>query len=317
MAVNYDDSRFQEVEREKEQALNNVSNTYQSMINSSDAYYQDLRNAVDTNAQKQTEIQQANTDFALEQMEQQKEKAQKDYEKEQRAAYVDYMKQSDKYGANAEQMLAQGLENSGYSATIQQSMYNTYQNRYATARETYNNAVLNYDNNMKEARLSNNAKLAEISANALEKSLQLALQGYQYKNTLLQTKLSAEQQTEQNYYSRWQDVLNQINTENALAEQKRQFNASLNANKQTTAIQKYNDENSQINKENQSYTDTGFELSGYKIYKSGNEYYYQKPDGTYSQLPVIKETKNTITIDDGTVITKNTNNSGGGGGRSF
>lgn len=229
MAVNYNDERFQQVDREKEAALNEVNQTYNTMINNSDAYYQSMQNAVNDYANKQNEIQQANTDFTIEQINQQKDWLQKDYEKEQKGAYVDWRKQSNQYGVNAEQMASAGLSNTGYSESSQVSMYNTYQNRVATARETYLKGVQNYDNGIKEAQLTNNAKLAEIAANALQKNLQLALEGFQYKNSLLQSQLSARQGTEDRYYNRWQNVLSQINTENALAEQQRQFNASLKA----------------------------------------------------------------------------------------
>lgn len=227
MAVDYNDERFQEVNREKDAKLNEINNTYDTMINNSDAYYQDLRNAVDQNAAKQTEIQQANTDFAIKQIEQQKEWADKDYKKEQKAAYTDYQKEINPYGIYAEQNAMSGLAGTGYSEASRVSMYNTYQNRVATARESYNRAIVQYDNGIEEARLTNNAALAEISAKALEKNLELALEGFQYRNDLLQTKISTAQTIENNYYTRWQNVLNQINTENALAEQKRQFDASM------------------------------------------------------------------------------------------
>ena len=80
---------------------------------------------------------------------------------------------------------------------------------------------------IKEAQLSNNSLLAEISYNTLKESLELSLQGFQYKNSLLKEQLQMENETEDRYYSRWKDVLEQINTENALEEQKRQFNLSL------------------------------------------------------------------------------------------
>ena len=106
-------------------------------------------------------------------------------------------------------------------------MYNQYQQRVATARETYTRAVLNYDNAIKDAQLQNNSALAEIAYNALQQQLELSLQGFQYKNNLLQTQLQMQQQTEDRYYQRWQNVLSQINTENALAEQARQFNEQM------------------------------------------------------------------------------------------
>ena len=66
MAVDYNEERLQNINNEKQVALNEVTNTYQNMINQSDSYYTNLANQVETNAQKQAEIQQANTDFAIE-----------------------------------------------------------------------------------------------------------------------------------------------------------------------------------------------------------------------------------------------------------
>lgn len=224
MAVNYNDSRFQEVEKEKNAALNETKNQYDEIINKTDSIYQEQIDASKDWANKQSELQQANTDFAIEKVNQAKDKAQKDYTKEQKAAYSDYQKAVDSYGVNAEKMAAQGLQNSGYSESTRTNMYNTYQNRYSAARESYNQAILNYDNSIKEAQLANNSALATIAYEALQKQLELSLQGFQYKNQLILQKLEAVNQQEDRYYQRWQNVLSQINTENALAEQIRQFN---------------------------------------------------------------------------------------------
>lgn len=227
MAVNYNDERFEQVESAKNQALNNINNTYNSMINQSDQYYQAQIDAAKEYGQTQQELQQQQTDFAIEQVNQQKEQAEKDYKKEQSGAYVDWQKQSNAYGANAEQMAASGLAGTGYSESSQVSMYNTYQNRVATARESYNKAILNYDNAIKDAILQNNAKLAEIAYQALQTQLELSLEGFQYKNNLVLEQVNAQQTIDNEYYDRWLNVLNQINTENALAEEKRQFEAQM------------------------------------------------------------------------------------------
>lgn len=238
MAVDFNDQRLQAVTNEKNNALNNANNTYNSMINSTDSYYQQQVDATKDYAQKQTEIQQANTDFAIEKMEQQKDQAHKDYVKEQKGAYVDYQKQSNDYSVGAEQRASTGLSNTGYSESSKVSMYNTYQNRYATARESYSKAVLNYDNGIKEAQLQNNSALAEISYNALKTQLELSLQGFQYKNTLLQNQINTQQSIESLYQNKWQSVLDQINTENALAEQIRQYNENLALEKDRLNFQK-------------------------------------------------------------------------------
>ena len=229
---NYDDERFAKVESDKQQALTEVEQTYGGMIEQSDSYFQSQIDATKQWGDTQQKLQQEQTDFAIEQIGQQKEQANKDYQKEQSGAYVDWQKQSNKYGVSAEQMATSGLTNTGFSESSQVSMYNTYQNRVAVARESYQKAVLNYNNAIKDAQLQNNAKLAEIAYQALQKELELSLQGFQYKNQLIETLANKKQEVDNTYYNRYQDVLNQMNTENALAEEVRQYNESIQLQKE-------------------------------------------------------------------------------------
>lgn len=225
--INYNDKRFTAVTSEEKTELNKWNGTFDDMAADAEGYYKDLANNAQKWADKQTEIQNDKTDFAIQQINQQKEQAKQDYTKEQSGAYVDWQKQSNPYGANAEKMAAQGLAGTGYSESSQVSMYNTYQNRVASARESYTRAVLNYDNAIKDARLQNSSVLAEIAYEALQKQLELSLQGFQYKNELIMKKADKEAQIKSFYWQKYQDVLKQINTENALAEEVRQYNETL------------------------------------------------------------------------------------------
>lgn len=225
-SINYDDEQFKKVESDKQNAIGEMEKTYSGMIEDSDGYYQAQINASKEWEKKQTELQNEKTDFAIREINQQKDQAKKDYTKEQSGAYVDWQKQSNEFGTEAEARAAQGMANTGFSESSQVSMYNTYQSRVATAREAYNRAVLNYDNAITEARLQNNSALAQIAFESLQQQLELSLQGFQYKNTLVLEKANKKTELEQMYHERWQDVLQQMNTENALAEQIREFNAS-------------------------------------------------------------------------------------------
>ena len=225
--INYEDPKFQQVEADKNAAIGEMENTYSDMINESDSYYQAQIDASKEWEQQQIKNQQEQTDFAIQKIEQQKDQTKKDYVKEQSGSYVDWQKQSNQYGANAEAMAAQGMQNTGYSESSQVSMYNTYQNRVATARETYNRAVQDFNNSITEARLQNNSILAQIAYEANKQRLELSLQGFQYKNQLILDQANKKTELEQLYHARWQDVLNQMNTENALAEQIRQFDEQM------------------------------------------------------------------------------------------
>jgi hypothetical protein len=245
--VDYNDERFGKVESDKNQALTELEQTYGGMIGATDKYYKDLSTEIENRADKMAQIQQENTDFAIEKIEQEKEKAQKDYIKEQSGAYVDWQKQSNQYGVNAEKMASAGLANTGYSESSQVSMYNTYQNRVATARETLNNIIINYNNNIKEAQLQNNAALAQIYADLSVKQVELALQGFQYKNQLVLEQANKKTELNQMYYNRYQDVLQQINTENAMAEEARRFNKNYELQ-----VKQFNE---QIRQYNQDYAE--------------------------------------------------------------
>ena len=239
--IDYNDERFDKVESDKSQALTELEATYGGMIGSTDQYFDKQIQATQDWADKQTQLQNERTDFTIEQIEQQKDQANKDYIKEQSGAYVDWQKQSNKYGVEAEKMASSGLTGTGYSESSQVSMYNTYQNRVATARESYNQAILNYNNAIKDAQLQNNAALAEIAYNALQQQLELSLQGFQYKNQLILEQANKKIELDNMYYNRYQDVLQQINTENALAEDIRQYNETMKWNTEQAELDRQHD----------------------------------------------------------------------------
>ena len=225
--INYDDKRFKTVESDKSAALKESEKLYDGMLSNSDKFYDEQIKASKDWADTQTKLQNEQTNFAIEKIEQEKKNAEKDYLDEQSGAYTDWQKQSDQFGVRAEQIADRGMQNTGYAESSQVSMWNTYQNRVMTARDVYNRAVQDFNNGITEARLQNNSALAEIRFNALKQQLELNLQGFQAKNQLLLDKANQKLQIEDSYYNRYQDVLNQINEENSLAEQIRQFNESM------------------------------------------------------------------------------------------
>lgn len=235
-AINYEDERFKNVEAERDSRLDELNQTYNNMINQSDEFYNRQIDAARDYAVTQQDLQNQQTELAVNEINQAKDKANKDYLREQRGAYADWQKQSNQYGVNAEQQAAAGLQNTGYSESSQVSMYNQYQNRVSTARESYNLAVQNYDNKIAEARLANNSKLAEIAYQALQQELELSLNGFQYKNTLLLDQINKQQSISDTYYARWQNVLQQMNTENALAESIRQYNENMKYQKERDKV---------------------------------------------------------------------------------
>lgn len=250
MAINYNDSRFTDIKNEEKAALNQSNSTYDSLINQSSKYYDNLIAQSKDAAAKQTELQNQQTEFAVQKIEQQKEQAAKDYTKEQKGAYQDYMRQSNAYGSNMQTAGQKGLGGSGWSETIQAGFYNTYQNRYAQARENYNTIVMNYDNNIKDAQLQNSSALLQIYNQAQQEQLELALQNFTVIKDLSIAKSDKAFAIDSEYNNRWRQVESQINTENALAEEIRQYNASLAEQKrQADMDQKYRNQQLALQKQ--------------------------------------------------------------------
>lgn len=196
-----------EISNQAQTDLDKSNAVYDSMIDQTDKFYSQQADAVDKWGQTQQQLQQDRTDFTIEQINQQKAQAEKDYAKEQKGAYADYQKQTDQYGANAEAMAAQGMAGTGYSESAKVSMYNQYQNRVAVARESYNKAVIEYDNAIKEAQLQNNSALAEIAFSTLQQKLTFALQGFQSKNSLILEKLNQGFAISDRMYARERDAV--------------------------------------------------------------------------------------------------------------
>lgn len=234
--INYNDSRLLQVEGKKKMALSELEKTYGGMIDQTDQHYNAQINATKNWEATQKKQQQEQTDFAIEKIEQQKDEATKDYIKEQSGSYVDWQKQSNQYGADAEQKAAGGLAYSGFSESSQVAMYNQYQQRVVAARESFTRAVTDYNNAITEAKLQNNAALAQIAFESLQKRLELSLQGFQYKNQLILEKTKQKTELEKSYYDRYQDVIKQINTENALAEEARQYNLTRELQERSIAL---------------------------------------------------------------------------------
>lgn len=224
--IDYEE-KLTQIEEEGQQKLTEAEETYGGMIDEAQKYYQSQIDATKQWATTQQNLQQQQTDFTISQINQQKEQAEKSYKKEQSGAYADWQKESNQYGANAEQLAASGLSDSGYSESSQVAMYNAYQNRVATARESYNQAVLNYNNAIKEAQLQNSSALAEIAYTALQQQLELSLQGFQYENELVFALEDRKTQIESTYHGQYMDVLNEMNREREFQEQIRQYEEEM------------------------------------------------------------------------------------------
>lgn len=235
------DKRLTQVDLDKQAALTEVEKTYGGMISETENVYDEQVQATKDWYEEQKKYQQQQSDLAIHQLEYQKAQTTNDYQKEQSASYVDYQKAINPYGANAEQRAAAGMANSGYSESSKVQSYVSYQNRVAVARESYQLAIHNYNVAIAEAKLQNSYALAEIAYKAQQLELELALEGFQYKNELIIAKSNQKLEVENMYQNQYQDVLQQINAEKALAEEQRQFNETMAFNEEQFEYQKAQD----------------------------------------------------------------------------
>lgn len=194
-----------ETELEKEdEALQNTEQIYDQLVSAADSTYKAQIDAANAFEKEQLKAMDQQTDFAIEEIRQNKAEAEKEYNREQSAAYADYKKQTDPYGVNAEHMASAGLSGSGYSESSKVAMYNAMQNRIASARDSIARVTANYNLAITEARSQNNVAKAKLAYETLVKTLELSLNGLQYKTNLMLEKQSAQKQN--NYL----DVLGQI-----------------------------------------------------------------------------------------------------------
>ena len=247
LTVDPNDSRLTSVEAERQKAISGNNNTFNDMINESNKsysnmidstqkYYDNINSTLQQSYEKQKEAQDAQTQATVDQINTQKERAERDYQKEQRGAYTDYQNQVNPYGVQAEQMASNGLNNSGYSESSRVSMYNSYQNRVATARQSLQDALVDYNAQIVSAKNANNTALAELWSNVYLKIAENALSGFQYKNqleqsrlntvqTITQNKISNENTLQSRYDTRYQNMLSQINQE--ISNKQNQYNTAL------------------------------------------------------------------------------------------
>lgn len=225
--VNYDDKRFKNVENEKQNELNRYNETYDNLINERNNFTKEQQDMVDRWESTQKDIANKNIDYQKDLIEQQRKKAEQAYQNEAKSSYIDYQKEVDKYGVSRENVVNNGLSNSGYAESSKVDMYNTYQNRLGTARKSMQDAGIEFDNAIRQAQLSNDETLAQNALKALQEKLNIALEGFNYKSEQENNRMNWNYNINNNYYNRYKDVESQINYENETAEKIRQYNENM------------------------------------------------------------------------------------------
>lgn len=200
---------------EKQQLINDYNANYNNQLAEYENLQNQQQNYIDTWAETQKNTQQAQTDYNIGLINQNKEQAQKQTDAELGDAYIDYQKGLNQFGGNAEKMASSGLAGTGFSKNTEIAMNITYQNRVGTARAALTKAQTEYDNQIQQALLNNDASLAEIALQQYQQSMQLALQGFEYRDNLYNNKLAYEQDISDTYFNRSQSLKENINYYNS------------------------------------------------------------------------------------------------------
>lgn len=237
-SINQTQQQINNLQTEKQNAINEYETGYNNQLQQYNDLQQQQQNYIDTWAANQKEQQQKQTDYNIGLINQNKEEAAKETQKQTQDAYIDYMKQTNQYGGALENLASRGLATQGYSESSKVAMYNTYQNRVATANAALTKANTDYDNQIQQALLNNDAALAETALEQMKQTYQLALSGFEYTSNLYNQRLSYLQNIENTYYNRGQDLqalqagyageLGKIRQyQEQLAEERRQFNEKM------------------------------------------------------------------------------------------
>lgn len=213
--INNTQSQLSNLDNEKNQLLNDYNDNYNNQLSEYENLMNQQQTNIDTWAEEQKKQQEAQKDYEIGLIEQNKADAQKQTDSELGDAYIDYVKGLNQFGGAAEAMASSGLAGSGFAKNSQIAMNITYQNRVSTAKASLMKANTQYDNQIQQALLNNDAALAEIAYQQMQQSYQLALQGFEYKENLYNNKLAYEQNISDTYFARQQELRDDINYYNS------------------------------------------------------------------------------------------------------
>lgn len=137
------------------------------------------------NLEQQQTLQDSIVDTGLQKTQNEVDKLKQEYDedatKQAKALYSDYKKQSNPYGANAEQLASTGLNNSGYAESSQVSLYNNYQKNVTEVLTNTAKLKADADFQMTQAYLDADIQKAQNSLALYQQQAELQLTEYQLR----------------------------------------------------------------------------------------------------------------------------------------
>lgn len=203
-----------DLQNEKNSLLQQSDINYNNQLNEYNDLQKQQQTYIDTWANTQKETQQKQTDYNIGLINQNKKEAEQKVDAELGDAYVDYQKGLNQFGGSYETLLSNGLGGTGFAKNQEIAMNVTYQNRVSSAKASLLKANTDYDNQIQQALLNNDAAQAEIAFEQMAKSYDLALEGFNFRTNLYNNKVSYDQGIRDTYFGREQSLQNRIDTYN-------------------------------------------------------------------------------------------------------
>lgn len=221
------DDRIKQNESQKNNAIANADGIYNQIQSNNSAMLDKNNEYLDTYLGTNNDLADRQTNFNVDLINQQKQEANKTYQKQSREIGMNYQKATNPYGVEAEKMADSGLGNSGYVEKVNLDRYSQTQKQISEARANLVKTSQELDNKISEARLSNDSTKATFALDVMKQKLEAELEQFQYSSELKLNKLETNQGLENDYYTRYTDIVNQINYEKEQEEAKRQYAEQL------------------------------------------------------------------------------------------
>lgn len=234
--MNYEDERIKRLEQEKANKLTENNSLYDDMINDNKKMLDDQNSWQDAYLEEQKNLFDRGTALQTDRINQNKKSVEESYQKEAIASESSYQDFINPYGTEAEQKAETGMTNTGYSESTKATAYGAARIRTALARSAAIKANTEYDNQIKEAELSNDSQKANLAMQVLKEKLANQAAYFQTEIGLKQNKLDYQTNIDNTYYNRYQDVFNQQNYEKEQAENLKRYQEELAYNKEQDRI---------------------------------------------------------------------------------
>lgn len=187
---------------------------------------------LDDQQKLQDQIVDTSTEQTVNRLNVQKEEQQKEAEKEASGLYTNYKKQSSQFGVNQEQLVEQGLGNSGYAESSKVDMYNAYQRNVTEVMNTNNKLKAEIDLNITEAYQNADIQKAQNQLALYQQKADLLMNEYTIRYQKYRDAVSDEQweksytlQRDQFEYQKQRDAVSDSQWE-------RQYQMSLKSSRQ-------------------------------------------------------------------------------------